>query len=140
MIYFQIKNFCVFLLLGIIIAFIYDIFRILRKNVKTNYLFTSIEDVVFMLISGFLFFRSLIVFASGQIRFYIFLSFGLGIFLYILTIKNFCDIILTVIIKTFLVILKYILNFIKSIYLLLKKSFLFIKRFFNRRIINEKNF
>ena len=96
----QIRGFLIFLVLGIIISIIYDIFRIFRKNIKTNYLIISIQDVFFILISGFLFFKSLLVFCAGNIRFYIFLAFLIGILIYILTIKNFCDIILTVIIKT----------------------------------------
>lgn len=132
----QIRIFSIFFVLGIIISIIFEFFRALRKNIRTSYLATSIEDILYILISGFLFFKSILVFANGTIRFYIFFAFFLGIVIYILTIKNFCDIIFTVIIKTVLTIFKYISLPIKYCYILFKK----IMKFFNsRRIANEKH-
>ncbi len=139
----QIRIFSIFFVLGILVSILFEIFRVLRKNIKTSYLATSIEDVVYILISGYLFFKSIIVFANGDIRFYIFLAFLLGIIIYILTIKNFCDIILTVIIKTILIIFKFIFILIKYFIILLKKSIKILKqltnKFLNRRITHEKN-
>ena len=132
----QIRVFSIFFVLGIIISILFEFFRVLRKNIKTGYLATSIEDILYILISGCLFFKSIIVFANGNIRFYIVFAFFLGIVVYILTIKNFCDIIFTVIIKTVLIIFKYTLLPLKYCYILLKK----IMKFFNaRRIANEKH-
>lgn len=136
----QIRIFSIFFVLGIIISILFEFFRVVRKNIKTGYLATSIEDVLYILISGFLFFESIIVFANGTIRFYIFLAFFLGIVTYILTIKNFCDIIFTVIIKTILIIFKYISLPIKHCFILLRKALKKLMKFFNnRRIANEKH-
>lgn len=136
----QIRVFSIFFVLGIIISILFEFFRVLRKNIKTSYLATSIEDVLYILISGFLFFESIIVFANGTIRFYIFLAFFLGIVTYILTIKNFCDIIFTVIIKTILIIFKYISLPIRHCFILLRKALKKLMKFFNnRRIANEKH-
>ena len=68
----QIRIFSIFFVLGIIISILFEFFRVLRKNIKTGYLATSIEDILYILISGFLFFKSILVFANGMIRFYIF--------------------------------------------------------------------
>lgn len=125
----QIRIFSIFLVLGIIVSIIFEIFRVLRKNVKTSYLATSIEDIVYILISGFLLFKSILTFANGHIRFYIFFAFFIGIIIYFLTIKNFCDIILTVIIKTILIIIKYISLPIKYCCLLLTKYTKKLKKF-----------
>ena len=138
----QIKIFTIFLVLGLIISILFDIFRILRKNIKTNYLFTSIEDFIYIFIVGFLFFKSLIIFCNGNIRFNIFLAFFIGIITYILTIKNFCDIIISAIIKTILLVIKPIFMLIKYLYTgtnkLLnnsKKIKTKIKEFLNRCIV-----
>ena len=143
----QIKIFSIFFILGIIISILFDIFRILRKNIKTNYLFTSIEDCIYIFIVGFLFLRSLIVFCNGNIRFYIFLAFFIGIITYILTIKNFCDIIISAIIKTIILVIKLILIPIKYLYTGIikllnnsKKIKIQIKEFLNRsKVTHEKH-
>lgn len=132
----QIRIFLIFFVLGIIISILFEFFRVLRKNIKTTNFITSIEDVIYILVSGFLFFKSVIVFASGNIRMYILLAFSLGIIVYILTIKNFCDIIFTVIIKTVLTIFKYISLPVKYCWILFKKTMKFFK---SRRIANEKH-
>lgn len=143
----QIKIFSIFFILGIIISILFDIFRILRKNIKTNYLFTSIEDCIYIFIVGFLFLRSLIVFCNGNIRFYIFFAFFIGIITYILTIKNFCDIIISAIIKTIILVIKLILIPIKYLYTRVnkllknfKKVKTQIKEFLNRsKVTHEKH-
>ena len=136
----QIRIFSIFFVLGIIISILFEFFRVLRKNIKTGYLATSLEDILYILISGFLFFKSILAFAGGTIRFYIFFAFFLGIIIYILTIKNFCDIIFTVIIKTILIIFKYISLPIKFCFILSKKAIRKLMKFFNnRRIVNEKH-
>ena len=67
-------------------------------------------------------------------------AFFLGIITYILTIKNFCDIIFTVIIKTILIIFKYISLPIKHCFILLRNVLKKLMKFFNnRRIANEKH-
>ena len=142
-----IKIFSIFFILGIIISILFDIFRILRKNIKTNYLFTSIEDCIYIFIVGFLFLRSLIVFCNGNIRFYIFFAFFIGIITYILTIKNFCDIIISAIIKTIILVIKLILIPIKYLYTGIikllnnsKKIKIQIKEFLNRsKVTHEKH-
>ena len=143
----QIKIFTIFFVLGLIISILFDIFRILRKNIKTNYLFTSIEDFIYIFIVGFLFLRSLILFCNGNIRFYIFFAFFIGIITYILTIKNFCDIIISAIIKTIILVIKFILIPIKYLYTGIikllnnsKKIKIQIKEFLNRsKVTHEKH-
>ena len=143
----QIKIFTIFFVLGLIISILFDIFRILRKNIKTNYLFTSIEDFIYIFIVGFLFLRSLILFCNGNIRFYIFFAFFIGIITYILTIKNFCDIIISAIIKTIILVIKLILIPIKYLYTGIikllnnsKKIKIQIKEFLNRsKVTHEKH-
>ncbi|MBR3133235.1 MAG: spore cortex biosynthesis protein YabQ [Clostridia bacterium] len=47
----QYQIFIVFIIIGIFLSFIYDIFRIIRRVFKTQDLITYLEDVSFWLIS-----------------------------------------------------------------------------------------
>ena len=49
----QLYTFFIFILVGMLTALIYDLFRIFRKVFKTNDFFTYIEDILFWLITRF---------------------------------------------------------------------------------------
>ena len=106
----QSRIFIVFFTLGLLLSFIFDFFRALRKEFKTNNTVTYIEDLIFLCISGALFIKSILVFSYGQIRFYIFLAIIFGISIYFLTIGNLCAIIFKVILDF---LKKFILCFIR---------------------------
>ena len=134
MIYSQGSIFCAFFILGILIGFIFDFFRALRKTIKTNNIFTYIEDVIFFLIIGSMFLRSIIIFSAGELRFYIFIAIFLGIIIYILTIGNLCVIMFKVILdvlKKFLIysirILKIPIKVLKKVFQMMKRKIEFIK-------------
>jgi len=67
---------------GIVIAFIYDIFRVKRKAVKTSAIVIYVEDLVFWLIVVAVMFAVLFFSNEGEIRGYIFIGTILGIILY----------------------------------------------------------
>ncbi|MBO5478942.1 MAG: spore cortex biosynthesis protein YabQ [Clostridia bacterium] len=48
----QAYTFLVFIINGIIIGFLFDCFRILRKSFKTSDIITYIEDILFWIITG----------------------------------------------------------------------------------------
>ncbi len=81
--------FLIFILNGILIGVIFDIFRILRKSFCTPNIVTYIEDSLFWLISAFIVLYSLFVFNNGEIRGYIFIGIICGIALYILFLSRF---------------------------------------------------
>lgn len=95
----QEQIFIFFFIIGVIIAILFDIFRVLRKNFKTPDFITFIQDIVFMAISGLLLLYSVIKLSNGEIRFYLFIAVFLGIFIYSLTISRMCVIILTVFVR-----------------------------------------
>lgn len=111
MIYDQCKTFCVFFVVGILIGIIFDFFRALRKNFKTNNIIIYIEDILFFIIIGALFLKSVLIFSFGEIRFYIFIAIIFGIITYILTIEKICMIIF----ETFLYSIKKIILFLITI-------------------------
>ena len=49
-VYDQSKIFCIFFVIGILIGFIFDIFRSIRKTFKSTDLIVGIQDVTFLLL------------------------------------------------------------------------------------------
>ncbi len=113
----QLYNFFIFIILGMLVSFIFDFFRALRKTFKTNDVITYIEDILFWIISGFLIMSSIFKFNDGEIRFYLFVGLLLGIFIYIILLTKLINKILEILMKP----IKGVLNIIISIF----------KRFYN---------
>ena len=118
--------FLVFILNGIIIGLLFDIFRILRRSFKTPNFITYIEDIVFWIMSTLIVLYSLFVFNNGEIRFYVFLATFFGIIIYSLTLSNICVIIISV-------IFKIIKRLFEIIWKILKLPYHFITSFFKNR-------
>lgn len=137
--------FSLFILNGILIGIVFDIFRILRKSFKTTDFITYIEDTLFWIVSGMITIYFLFVFNNGEIRFYIFIGIFLGVALYILSISKYfinINVKLIAILKNIIgKILSIILYPIKLILKMMKKTFLrpisFV--FINIRKIMTKN-
>ena len=128
MIYDQCKTFCVFFVVGILIGIIFDFFRALRKNLKTNNIIIYTEDILFFIIIGALFLKSVLIFSFGEIRFYIFIAIIFGIITYILTIEKICMLIFETILYSIkkiililITILKIPIKFISNVMLKLKR-------------------
>ena len=125
----QARNFCLFFIIGLFIGFIFDLFRSFRRNFKMKNIFVDIQDII----SGLIFFRSVILFSNGDIRFYIVFSTILGISIYFLTISE------TYVIITD-VILRSIKFFIKKFIKLIKLFYCFIVKKVKKLKIKEKQF
>ena len=103
--------FLVFSLTGIIIGFLFDFFRILRKSFKTTDLITCIEDVIFWILTGILILYNIWYFNNGEIRLFIILGIILGVIIYLLTLSN-------IVVKVF----TFIVNFFKKIIIQIFKT------------------
>ena len=79
MIYTEFNIFLAFILIGLIIGFLFDFFRILRRTYKTPDFITIIEDIVFWLVSGIILLLGIFILNEGKIRAYLFLGLFLGI-------------------------------------------------------------
>lgn len=89
----QAYTFIIFVINGMIIGILFDIFRIIRKTFKTSDFITYIEDTIFWILSGIVTLYFIFNFNNGEIRAYIFLGILLGISTYILVIsKHFINI------------------------------------------------
>ncbi len=104
MIYTQLQLFFIFLVNGLLIALLFDFFRILRKTIKTADFITYIEDALFWILTGFIILYSIFTYNNGEIRLFMFLAIILGISIYSIFIS-----------KLILKISLYIINSIKKI-------------------------
>ena len=114
----QLNEFQIFLLFfleGVIISFIYDIFRSIRRNFKTGKILTFVEDIIFLTIFSIIFIISIIYYCNGEIRFFIFFALFLGIIIYFLTIGKKCVIILSSIVKLCKSFFTFILKIAKKL-------------------------
>lgn len=115
------QEFLCFFVVGVIICFIFDLFRSSRYVFKTSDLITHIEDILFLLISATIIIASILFISSGILRFYIILAISMGILTYSLTISKLCVIIFSSIFKA----IKFVVNIILERHLW--KNFLNLK-------------
>ena len=100
----QLYTFFNFILTGIVIGILFDIFRILRKIFKTLDIITYIQDFIFLILTGFIMLYSIFTFNNGDIRGYVIIGITLGIIIYILLLS-----------KYFISIMVQFINIIKKV-------------------------
>lgn len=100
--------FAVFIINGILIGLLFDVFRIIRRTFKTTDFTTYIQDVIFWIITGIITLAFIFYFNNGEIRFYVFLGIVLGISVYILTISKY-------VIKISVIIINYIKKVVSTL-------------------------
>lgn len=66
--------FACFYIIGIIIAFIFDIFKSLRKEIKHKDTIVLVEDFIYLMIVGIIIFLGIFKINYGILRFYIILA------------------------------------------------------------------
>jgi len=117
---------------GIVIGFIYDIYRIFRYYSKPKKIATFIEDLVFWIIVSIIALLILLFSNWGEIRGYVFLGFLSGAFLYNKALSKPVISILVIIIRFIVKGLKYMFNVIifpfKVIATLLYKPYNSVKK------------
>lgn len=123
----QANLFLIFIINGILIGILFDIFRILRKSFKTNDIVTYIEDTLFWIISGIIILYSIFIFNNGEIRLFIFLAILLGIVVYIFLFSKYF-------IKINLLIIATIKKIISFIWQIIKIPFKFILKIISKPI------
>ena len=79
----------IFILTGLVIGILFDIFRILRKSFKTTDFITYLEDIIFWILTGCIMLFSIFIFNNGEIRSYVFIGIAIGIISYMLIISRF---------------------------------------------------
>lgn len=117
----QLTNFIYFIITGMVLGIVFDIFRILRKSFKTSNLVTNIEDILFGIITGIILLFTIFLFNNGELRFYLFLGIFFGIMVYLLLIS-----------KYFIKINVEIIKIIKKLIILITKPFIILLKFIKR--------
>lgn len=74
---------------GMAIGFVYDLFRVSRKTMKTKNIIVYLEDILFWIFVSVLTFGMLFASNAGQIRGYAFLGLILGVIIYAFLISYF---------------------------------------------------
>lgn len=114
----QLINMLLFILTGIVIGVLFDIFRIIRRSFKTPDFLTYIEDILFWLMAGIILLFTIFTFNNGEIRLYIFVSLLFGLTIYLLTLSKFF---IKINVKIIGIIRKIVCYPIKLIYNFIKK-------------------
>ncbi|MDR1391699.1 MAG: spore cortex biosynthesis protein YabQ [Clostridiales bacterium] len=97
---------------GFILAFIYDVFRIYRKLIKTNDFFVTIQDISFFLVSALIIFFVAYKLNSSRMRMFEFFAILLGMIFYKIIFKDF---ILIISVKFINILIKISLWFWKKL-------------------------
>ena len=84
---------------GIVVAFIYDLFRIKRKVVKSNVIIIALEDLIYWIIASIVLFLSIYASNDGELRGFAVIGFFLGALLYFLLLSRIVTFILIKILK-----------------------------------------
>ena len=122
-VYSQEQIFMFFIIIGLSIGLIYDLFRSLRKNIKTSNIITFVEDIVFIMICFTLIIIGIVKLNNGIVRLFIFIGIFFGILIYSLTISRLCVIIFSVIIRSIMCFTRKIVCFSTRIVKYLKRFF-----------------
>lgn len=88
LIYDEMELFAVCLLLGAVLAFVYDGVRVFRLLFHHFAWVVDLEDLLYWIFTGWLVFRTLFYFNRGALRGYAFLGLFLGVLLYVLTVSR----------------------------------------------------
>lgn len=125
----QLTNFIYFIITGMILGVVFDVFRILRKSFKTSDIITNIQDILFGIITGIILLSSIFLFNKGELRLYLFLGIAFGIIIYMLSIS-----------KYFIKLNVTIINFIKKIIILITKPFIILLKFIKKLFFKPISF
>jgi len=113
--------FLLFNLNGIIIGFLFDIFRVLRKTFRTINFVTYIEDILFWILTGISIIFFMYKFTDGNIRIFMILGLIFGTIIYIIIFSKLIINSSIVLINTIKSVIKIIASPIKVFFKLVLK-------------------
>ncbi len=140
----ELTTFLIYIISGMAICIFYDVFRVLRKTIKTSNIVTYIEDVVFWIVVCTFLIWLIFKVSFGELRSYIFIGLILGGIIYLLTFSKYFIIInvkiLTILKNILLKIFTPILKFIRKpiIFFYIKTKKIYSKLSSKKNNINTK--
>lgn len=129
----------IFIISGIIIGILFDIFRVFRRSFHTPDIITYIEDVLFWIIAGLFLIFVIFNFTNGEIRIYNIIGLILGSVIYIICISK---LFIKINVKIVLLMKKIFINIFKILMIPLKFIFKILQKIFKPFtffVINIKN-
>ena len=133
--------FLVFSLTGVAIGILFDLFRILRRSIKTANIVTYIEDILFWILTGILILYNIWYFNNGEIRIYMFLGIIIGVLIYMSTLSNILVKIFTKILSATIKVLEFPFKTIIAIFRKIITSILsFFAKYVKKLKIKKGNF
>ena len=133
MIYTQLQLFFIFLVNGLLIALLFDFFRILRKAIKTVDFITYIEDALFWILTGFIILYSIFTYNNGEIRLFMFFAIILGILIYFTFLSK-------IILSISLSVINVIKKFLGTVFNIIKIPFHFFMKLIKKLFLNPITF
>jgi spore cortex biosynthesis protein YabQ len=131
----ELSKFLFFVLIGLILGIIFDVFRIIRKCFKNSDLITYIQDIIFILIAAIILLLGIFIINNGEVRAYLFFGIIIGILLYFITIsKYFVNLSSKIILFIKKVIFKPIFDFIRKLLKKIREFMIKIKQFMSKLI------
>lgn len=108
----QFGIFLIFLFAGIAICLLYDMFRAIRKTIKTSDFITYIEDIIFWICVAIFLIYLIFILNSGELRFFMFIAICIGGIVYYFALSKYIMNISVHILGFFKAIFKKIINII----------------------------
>lgn len=84
---------------GAVLGFVYDLFRLKRKVIRTKSFLISLEDIIFWVFSALLLFTAAYFSNDGEVRLYFFFAALLGVLIYYWIFSRWVIQILTFLVK-----------------------------------------
>lgn len=108
----QLGNFLIYFFAGLAICLLYDMFRAVRKTIKTSDFMTYVEDIIFWICVAIFLIYLIFVLSSGKLRFFMFIAICLGGIIYYFALSKHIMKISLHILGLLKVVLKKIINII----------------------------
>ena len=108
----QFGIFLIYFFAGLAICLLYDIFRAVRKTIKTSDFMTYIEDIIFWILVIIFLIYLIFILNSGELRFFMFIAICIGGIVYYFALSKYIMNISVHILGFFKAILKKIINVI----------------------------
>lgn len=133
----ELLTFLMMIAVGAAEGFIFDLFRVLRKNTCKSFAAVGVSDVLYWLVTAVVLVAALLHFTFGALRGYLFIGVAIGLIFYFLLLSRaviwlFMKII-ALILKIFKLIFKILLTPLTFLYkMLLVRVIAFLGRLFGR--------
>lgn len=128
----QLTEFFDFVIVGIIIALIFDFFRAYRKYKKVSNKSVVVQDIVFFLIVSIIIVFSIVYILDSNIRLFIFIAIFLGILIYISIFSKYFLKIYDIIIKLFFDTISFVFLPIKLNLQIISSTFKIFKKYIKK--------